>query len=154
LSSTQAPDLSYPIAPFVSQFQTLALSPKTIARDRKDASYQNWNLMIEHQLPEEFVAQLGYVGSAGHHLFSRYTVNLIDPVTGTRPLAGFSSFGLKTNDGNSTFHALQFSLQRKLSRGLLWQTQYMWSHAITDASIGAGESTAIQNMACRGCDRS
>src|SRR5438128_3855424 len=30
----------------------------------------------------------------------------------------------------------------------------MWSHAITDASVGAGESTAIQNMSCRACDRS
>jgi hypothetical protein len=154
LSSTQVPNLSYPIAPFVSQFQTLGLSPKTIARDRKDSSYQNWNFMIEHQLSRSFVAQLGYVGSVGHHLFSKYTVNLIDPATGTRPLAGFSSFGLKTNDGNSTFNALQFSLQRKLSNGLLWNSQYMWSHALTDASVGAGEATTIQHMACRACDRS
>jgi hypothetical protein len=30
----------------------------------------------------------------------------------------------------------------------------MWSHGITDASIGAGESVSIENMACRECDRS
>jgi hypothetical protein len=98
--------------------------------------------------------QVGYVGSAGHHLFSKYTVNLINPATGTRPLAGFSSFGLKTNDGNSTFNALQLSLRRRVAKGLMWQTEYMWSHAITDASIGAGEATTIQNMSCRACDRS
>ena len=154
LSSTDVPNLSYPIAPFVSQFQSEGLSPKTIARDRKDLSYQNWNFMLQQQLPHSFVTQAGYVGSAGHHLFDRYNVNRIDPATGKRPLAGFSSFGLKTNDGNSTFHALQFSMQRQLSNGFLWQTQYMWSHAITDASVGAGESTAIQNMSCRACDRS
>jgi hypothetical protein len=154
LSSTDVANLSYPIAPFVSQFQSEGLSPKTIARDRKDLSYQNWNFMLQQQLPHSFVTQVGYVGSAGHHLFDRYTVNRIDPATGKRPLAGFSSFGLKTNDGNSTFHALQFSMQRQLSNGFLWQTQYMWSHAITDASVGAGESTAIQNMSCRACDRS
>ena len=34
------------------------------------------------------------------------------------------------------------------------QTNYMWSHGITDASIGAGESVSIQDMACRACDRS
>jgi hypothetical protein len=30
----------------------------------------------------------------------------------------------------------------------------MWSHGITDASIGAGESVTFQNMSCRACDRS
>ncbi len=38
--------------------------------------------------------------------------------------------------------------------GLLFQMNYMWSHGITDSSTGAGESVAIQNMACRACDRS
>jgi hypothetical protein len=154
LSATQAPGLSYPIEPWVSQYQNVALSPKTIALDRKDSSYQNWTLTLQQELPGKFVAQAGYVGSVGHHLFSKYTTNLIDPTTGTRPLAGYSSFGLKTNDGNSTFNAMQLSLQRRLSRGLVWDTQYMWSHAITDASIGAGEATAIQDMSCRACDRS
>ncbi len=154
LSSTQVPTLSFPITPFVSQFQSLGLSPKTIARDRKDASYQNWDFMLQQQLPFNLVSQAGYVGSAGHHLFSKYTVNLLDPLTGKRPLAGYSSFGLKTNDGNSTFHALQFSLDRSVGSGLMWHTQYMWSHAITDASVGAGEATTIQRMSCRTCDRS
>jgi hypothetical protein len=81
-------------------------------------------------------------------------VNLIDPVTGERPLPNFSQFGLKANDGNNSFNALQLSLERRFSNGLLWQTQYMWSHAITDASIGAGESVAFQNQSCRACDRS
>jgi hypothetical protein len=30
----------------------------------------------------------------------------------------------------------------------------MWSHAITDGSIGAGESVSFENQACRTCDRS
>ena len=75
-------------------------------------------------------------------------------MTGKRPLAGFSSFGLKANDGNNNFNALQLSLNRRFTRGLLFQTNYMWSHGITDASNGSGESVAIQNMACRACDRS
>jgi hypothetical protein len=39
-------------------------------------------------------------------------------------------------------------------RGLLFQMNYMYSHGITDASIGSGESVTIQDMACRACDRS
>ena len=41
------------------------------------------------------VAQVGYTGSEGHHLFDKYTVNLINPLTGKRPLAAFGSFGLE-----------------------------------------------------------
>jgi hypothetical protein len=87
-------------------------------------------------------------------LFTRYSINLINPLTGTRPLPQFSQFGLKANDGNDNFNALQVSLQRRFVHGFLWQTQYMWSHGITDASIGAGESVSFQNMSCRACDRS
>ncbi len=101
-----------------------------------------------------FTLQTGYVGSAGHHLFTRYQINLIDPATGKRPLSQFSQFGLKTNDGNNTFNALQVSLDRRFTHGFLWQTQYMWSHGIADSSIGAGESISFQNQACRRCDRS
>jgi hypothetical protein len=75
-------------------------------------------------------------------------------VTGKRPLAGFGSFGLKSNDGNNVFNALQASVQRRFVNGLLFQMNYMWSHGITDASIGAGESVAFQNQSCRACDRS
>jgi len=52
---------------------------------------------------------VGYTGSEGHTCFDKYTVNLINPLTGTRPLAGFGSFGLKANDGNDNFNALQAS---------------------------------------------
>jgi hypothetical protein len=45
-------------------------------------------------------------------------------------------------------------MHRRFSRGLLFQLNYMWSHGIADASTGAGESIAFENMACRACDRS
>ena len=82
------------------------------------------------------------------------TVNLIDPATGKRPLSGFGSFGLKSNDGNNSFSALQASVERRFVNGLLFQMNYMWSHGITDSSIGAGESVSFQNQSCRACDHS
>ncbi len=30
----------------------------------------------------------------------------------------------------------------------------MWSHAIIDGSVGAGESVSVENVSCRACDRS
>src|SRR5262249_40285240 len=59
------------------------------------------------------------------------------------------------NDSNSTFHALQLSVQRALRSGWLFAGSYMWSHAINDGSLGGGEADAItpQNVFCRSCER-
>jgi len=152
LSSSDFPDLSYPLLAFLDPANQL-FSPKAIDRHRKDLSYQNWDFLIQQQLPWNTVVQVGYIGSAGHHLFSKYTVNLIDPNTGHRPLEDFGSFGLKANDGNNNFNAFQASVERRFVNGLLFQTNYMWSHGITDASIGSGEAVAFQNQSCRACDR-
>ena len=153
ITDSDAPSLSYPITPFLVP-QYSFYSPKAINRHRKDGYYENWDFNIQQELPLSFTGQVGYVGSEGHHLFSRETVNLIDPATGKRPLPGFSQFGMKSNYGNNNFHALQASLQRRFTQGWLWQTQYMWSHGIADSSGGAGESFSYQNQACRACDRS
>ena len=153
LSSTDFPALSFPLVAFLDPKNQL-FSPKAIDRHRKDLYYENWDFLVQRQLPSDWLLQVGYTGGEGHHLFDRYTTNLINPATGTRPLAGFGSFGLKDNDANNNFNALQVGLHRRFTRGLLFQTNYMWSHGITDASIGSGESVAIQDMACRACDRS
>ena len=153
LSSTDFSALAFPLVAFLDPANQL-YSPKAIDRHRKDLYYENWDFVIQQQLPADWLFQIGYTGGEGHHLFDRATVNLINPVTGKRPLASFGSFGLKENNANNNFNALQASLHRRFTRGLLFQANYMWSHGITDASIGAGESVAFQNQACRACDRS
>ena len=153
LSSSDFPALAYPLVAFLNPANQL-FSPKAIDRHRRDLYYENWDFIVQQELWHDWLLQVGYTGGQGHHLFSKYTVNLIDPLTGKRPLAGFGSFGLKANDGNNNFNALQVSLNRRLEHGLLFQMNYMWSHGITDASIGSGEAVSIQNMSCQSCDRS
>ncbi len=154
LSSADVKNLSYPIIPFLGQLQAQGASPKAIDRKRRDLYYENWDFAVQQQLPRGFVGQVSYIGSEGHKLFTNRPVNLIDPVTKKRPLPQFGQFGLKRNDANSNFNALQASLQRSFTKGWLWQTQYMWSHTITDGSVGAGENVAVENASCRACDRS
>ncbi|HYK92029.1 MAG TPA: TonB-dependent receptor, partial [Acidobacteriota bacterium] len=154
VSSADIPNLSYPIAPFLSQAQASGVSPKGIDRGRRDLYYENWTLGIQQQLPGSFVGSVGYIGSEGHKMFTNYAVNNLDPVTKKRPLPQFGKFNIKRNDGNSNFNAFQASLNRSFTRGWLWQTQYMWSHAIADGSVGAGETVGYQNVNCRKCDRS
>ena len=152
-TSSDTPTLSWPLTPFINPANAL-FSPKAIFRHRKDLSYNNYDFMVQREVGHGFVAQVGYVGAEGHHLFDKYTVNLINPATGKRTLSAFSSFGMKSNDGNNNFNALQASLQRRFAHGLLFQANYMWSHGITDASDGSGTSVGFQDMGCRACDRS
>jgi hypothetical protein len=153
LSSADFPALAFPLTAFLDPRNQL-FSPKAIARNRQDLSYNEWDFLVQHQFPQDWLLQVGYTGSEGHHLFDKYTANLINPLTGKRPLSGFGSFGLKSNDGNDNYNALQVSLHRRFVRGLLFQVNYTWAHAIADASIGSGESVTFQDMACRACDRS
>jgi hypothetical protein len=93
------------------------------------------------------------VGSSASKVFTRTDINVLDPVTRTRPLPNFGRIDEKRQDGNANFNAFQISLHRRTGRGLMWGTEYMWSHSINDNSIGGGEGAQPQNVACRACDR-
>jgi len=153
LDRTQTPNLSYPIAPFLSLAATVGATPRALQRDRRDLYSENYSLTIQQNLPGDLVAQIGYVGGQGHHLFARSFVNVINPATGQRPLPAFSRIDQKANVGNSNFNALQVSLHRQMKSGLLIGAQYMWSHSTNDNSVGGGEAAAPQNVNDRRAER-
>src|SRR5438094_4580784 len=145
LSSADVSNLSYPLTPFLGLLQDQGASPKGIDRSRKDGYYENWDLLIQRQVAHNFTGQVGYIGSVGRNLFGGRQVNLKDPITGKRPIPQFGQFQIKYNDSNSSFHSFVASLQRSFTSGWLWQTQYIWSHAIADGSVGTGERNMGQS---------
>ena len=46
---------------------------------------QQWNLNVQHDLPQHIVASVAYVGSKGTHLGLRYDLNQLQPFTGQNP---------------------------------------------------------------------
>ena len=152
VSSAIVPNLAWPV--YQSLLPAPSYSPKAWDPNRRDGYFENWDFTVQQLLPHNFLGQIAYDGSEGHGLFGRLQANLIDPLTGTRPLADFGQYGEKANIGNSNFHSLQVSLKRPLTSGWLWETQYMWSHAMADQGFGAGDSTTNENMACLKCDYS
>lgn len=153
LTSVEAPGLSYPITPFLPLAKDAGITPRSLQRDRRDLYSAQWGFSIQQQLPAAFVGQIGYVGSSASKVTTRKYINNLDVVTKVRPLPNFGRMDEKNNDGNSNFNALQLSLHRRVSRGLTWGTEYMWSHSINDNSIGGGEGTQPQSALCRACDR-
>lgn len=160
LTSSDVANLSYPITPFISLASTTGRTPRALDRHRRDLYAEEWGFSIQQALPDEFVLQTGYFGTVGHRLFARNYINFCNNTLAerqagicTRPLPGVGEVDIKYNDGNSTFNALQISLERHFSSGFLFGANYMWSHSINDGSVGGGESNAPENANCRLCDR-
>jgi hypothetical protein len=154
LSSSQFPGLAYPINDFLATASG-TLSPRAQNRNRKDETSPEWGLSIQQELPAHFIGTVAYNGNKGTHLQTITYQNVIDPVTGRRPHAEYGQVEYRTNESNSSFHALQLSVNRNLIAGWMLAANYMWSHAINDGSLGGGEADAIapQNVFCRVCER-
>ncbi len=152
LTAADQPNLSYPPTQFLGQLRSQGQAPRSVQRDRKEPESHMWTVSVQQQLPGSMVGQVAYVGNVGRNQLTRTYVNTLDPVTRRRPLSTFGQIDEKRFDGNTSFHGLQTSLTRSFSKGLLFQAQYMWGHALSD-NAGSGEGGQIQDVACRACDR-
>jgi Carboxypeptidase regulatory-like domain len=152
LTRAEAPTLSFPIDPFLATAASVGVAARAVDEHRVDQYAEHYSLTVQQALPWHLTMQIGYLGNQAHHLLDRNNVNNIDPATGVRPLPQFGRVDIKSSGSNANFNALQFSLYRRTAAGLQLGTQYMWSHAFDEGSLGGGESTARQNAACRTCE--
>lgn len=144
---------SYPVPSALTPSTGLALTPRSMARNHPDSYVEQWTTSIQQALPGQTALTVTYLGSHGVHLFRRGYTNLISPATNTRPLPQYpSEIDTKYNEGMSTFNALITSVSRRFHNGLFFGGNYMWSHALNDGSVGAGDGDAAQNIACPRCD--
>jgi hypothetical protein len=157
VSSANVPGLTWPVTS--AQLTSPFYSPKAWDPNRQDGYFEDWALSLQRILPHSFLAKIAYQGSEGHHLFSAVRFNRCEGNSGLtgnciRPIPTFGEFNQKGNNGNSNFHSLQASVERPLTSGWMWGTQYMWSHALSDLGFGAGEYPHIQNYSCIKCSYS
>ncbi len=160
-------------------FSNTANHPRALQRvGRRDQYVETWGLTVEHQLPAGFLFSTTYLGSHGVHLFSRGAVNLCsipvvvnpnnqdcyrpldqffpDPAHPNDPTFTIDPYGsvdYKSDTGQSTYHALFLSLERRLANGLSFQAHYTFSHSINDGAVGGGEANGQENVDCRQCDK-
>jgi hypothetical protein len=112
---------------------------------------------VQQALPHQFVGQVGYTSILSRHLTQEGFANVstgVDPVSGDTIRANqvYSAIPYLSNGGNSSYHALQLSVNRHLVDNLTVTGSYNLSHSIGDAQ-GAGEASAPQNPLCLSCER-
>ena len=120
----------------------------------KTPANYNWNLTLERTVWSGVFVQLGYAGSAQHHLerkpdinfpsFAALAANFALPSSGRpvtnylRPYHGYSTINMYLSDANGNYNALQaFASKRRGNLNLT--VSYTWSHALADAS-GDGDN--------------
>ncbi|MBV9265855.1 MAG: TonB-dependent receptor, partial [Acidobacteriaceae bacterium] len=132
---------------------------------------QNWDFSIEHVFARSYLLDLRYVGNKGTHLprFIEANPAIYGPGATSNNAdqrreyadcdasgsCAFASVGLIADNNASTYHALQASLSRQLTRNLSFQASYWWSKSLDYVSslniagsaptLVAGENDLAQN---------
>lgn len=130
----------------------------SVSQDFRNAYNYNYNLNVEKGIGKSLLLQVGYVGSAAHHLLTTQDINqaALSPLgsnvssaaqQANRPLfAKFPDFGIineVNSNGNSNYNSLQSVLKVREWHRFTSQFTYTWSHALDD--ITAYRGTTPQN---------
>ncbi len=110
----------------------------------KNPEAYTWNATFEREVGFNTTVEVGYVGRRGLHAQRERNINQLQ--TGTlaandarnpdplRPYKGFGLIRVTNNDGNSIYHGLQVSANRRFSDGLLFGVAYTLSKSEDNGS--------------------
>ncbi len=120
----------------------LAAELSSIDRNYATPYVYNFNLNVQRQLPANMIMQIGYVGSAGHHLQSTYDA---DPITSAGHAACLASVGADAgcNTPAGRFQQHLFYPQNTAQPG----TEYGYPYYLdvgSQATYGTSNYTSLQ----------
>src|SRR5829696_10020402 len=106
--------------------------------NRRDELYHQYNLTVQYEFAPNWLAEVGYVGSAGRNLLVLRNIGTAGDQggPGSREVAGISEVVATQYTGSSSYNALQTKLEKRFSRGLSILSSYTWAHAIDDSPGG------------------
>ncbi|HYH86257.1 MAG TPA: hypothetical protein VEX60_12450, partial [Pyrinomonadaceae bacterium] len=148
---------------FLAQIPTTAaLTPfadqTLIAPDLVNPYYERWSLGFQRELPKKFVVDVAYVGTGGRKLYINEDLNpLVRPELRITP-AGYTgrvsgrldnlqgARTIRTNGGNSIYHAAQAQLTRRFSDNFSVTGAYTFSKLISNMDeVFAATANGISN---------
>jgi hypothetical protein len=163
LGDVTKPYLGYPVDPALkvglddrNGIKGVRVALSTVDPNLSTAYVQNWFVGIQHVLPLGIVADLNYLGSAGHKLYdvtnvNRFVGDMMDGrFNGFNP--SFSKINMQESVGNSVYHGGSLSLRRPFRNGFTLQGAYTFGKAIDDTDSLTSD-TNYQDAANRRLDR-
>lgn len=133
LNRQQEPNLvGFPF-PDISSFSGVQ-GISSVQRDWNTPYVQNWNFNIQQALARDVRLQVGYVANKGTHIITPgRNLNRFLPGTSTRPYPGFGDITYLRANGISNYNALQAVLTKRFARGLQFDVNYTWGHALDNS---------------------
>ncbi|HWX55685.1 MAG TPA: TonB-dependent receptor [Verrucomicrobiae bacterium] len=132
-----SPALLAPFAPTLSSFGRV----RPISPNLRNPEIRMANLGIEHEIGNNLVAEVQYIGQFGFGLFGERDVNfptiLADPAHpgfsyfGPRPNPAFTAVRTNENSRTSHYNGLLVSVRKRMSHHFGFAASYTWSHAMT-----------------------
>jgi hypothetical protein len=108
------------------------------------AYIQQWNYTMQREIGS-FVLSASYVGNKGTHLARSVQRNQPVPGPGNvndrRPVLGYGSITSVDSSGNSIYHGLLLTAERRFNNGFSFLLSYTFSKAIEDSGSPALDST-------------
>lgn len=111
----------------------------------------NWNLILERQFANDWLARVAYVGSHASRLSESLELNPAVYTAGSklgtdarRFFQPYGSISQASFDINSNFNSLQLTAQKRYSKGLTVMANYTWSKALDDMPANMGISGVAQ----------
>lgn len=137
-------DNGIPTAPFTVQAPGTSFPSPTggIIRfndpNRKDEMYHQYNLTAQWEFRQNWLGEVGYVGSLGRNLLVLQNIGTANDEggPGSREVPGIGQVIATRYSGKSNYNALQSKLEKRFSRGLSLLATYTWAHAIDDSPGG------------------
>ncbi|MFI5176577.1 MAG: TonB-dependent receptor plug domain-containing protein, partial [Terriglobia bacterium] len=138
------------IAPSLDPFSTQS----AVISNLVNPLTHQWNFDIQRELRGNFIVTVAYVGTRGERLFVNDQLNPGIDFARINPDRG--SIQVRTNAGDSIYHAFNLKVDRRFSKGLLFRGAYTWSRLIDDGSevfATTGLSSFPQDAFNRSADR-
>ncbi|HEU0121553.1 MAG TPA: carboxypeptidase regulatory-like domain-containing protein [Bryobacteraceae bacterium] len=118
--------------------------------DLKVGYMQNWNFVIEQQLPGDWLVRAAYVGSKGSRLLNSPEINpgIYGPgataanINQRRPYQPIGGLQLATGSAWSKYHSAQFTIQKRFSHGFSVLANYTISKSIDISSYATAEGNS------------
>jgi hypothetical protein len=123
---------------------SLPLGMTAIDREFKHPTAYMWSAGVQRQVPLNFIVDVTYVGRRGLYLQRERDINQARPgtiqanpgvnIAALRPYKGYGVIRLAENAGNSKYHSLQISAERRYANGFKFGAAYTLGRSQDNAS--------------------
>jgi hypothetical protein len=137
-------------------FTASSVAPNTINPNFDDPFVQSWNFNIQQEITPSLGLMAGYFGSKGTHL--RILLNLnqqgaapVKPFTALSaaspilPGVALGNITEQDSSGFSNYNAFWLTLNKRVSRGLQFNTSYTYSKSLDTNSLSSVTNPSVQD---------